>query len=523
MLALAWVAWLLGHAARALLREPLAKEVARATGRRRKELEREKQALLKALKELELDHEMGKVSDSDYRRDWRRLPRARGPCHAPARHQRPRGQLRRAGGARRQRTRRADRRAPEEHREEHGVWRLGAARPAAARLRRENDPTPSSVRSARPAGRGGGGGQSPRASAGAARRAAASAQPMMMDPSQMSGIPRPDPQVPAGTITVRLIRGELTNRIVGPSVSSSRVPTARRRHQKTDAEGRATFCRPHRGGPLSSPMRQGWRQRSRRSRLQLSARDGHRGSCWSSPLGGARRRRDGTRGHPDKSLPSGVLVVRAEDAAGHALEGLDVTLGTQRAVTEQGGERLLRGKTDVEGEASFEGLEKPTSGYLAEVSWRTAARFASKPFSSWRTSAPASPSRCARSRTDLPSLQIAEARTILFEVTDDAHPGERGLPPQQPRAAASRRRGPKGCSIPPAARRAASLLVADSPPAVTISGHDAVWRGPLPPATPSCVCASRSPITGRRGARSADADPVRTEAIVTQQSWAACP
>ncbi|MGZ3407650.1 MAG: hypothetical protein ACXVAN_14470, partial [Polyangia bacterium] len=43
----------------------------------------------------------------------------------------------------------------------------------------------------------------------------AMAQPMMIDPSKMSGIPRPDPQVPANTITVRLIRGELSNRMAG--------------------------------------------------------------------------------------------------------------------------------------------------------------------------------------------------------------------------------------------------------------------------------------------------------------------
>ena len=45
------------------------------------------------------------------------------------------------------------------------------------------------------------------------------AQPMMIDPSKMSGIPRPDPQVPPGTITVRLIRGELSNRVVGLDVA----------------------------------------------------------------------------------------------------------------------------------------------------------------------------------------------------------------------------------------------------------------------------------------------------------------
>jgi hypothetical protein len=65
--ALAWVGWLLFRSARALTSEPAAADTARATGRRRKELEREKQMLLKALKELEFDHEMGKVSDADYR------------------------------------------------------------------------------------------------------------------------------------------------------------------------------------------------------------------------------------------------------------------------------------------------------------------------------------------------------------------------------------------------------------------------------------------------------------------------
>jgi hypothetical protein len=63
---LTWVVWVSFQAARAITTEPEAGEVARATGRRRKELEREKQALLKALKELEFDHEMGKVSDADY-------------------------------------------------------------------------------------------------------------------------------------------------------------------------------------------------------------------------------------------------------------------------------------------------------------------------------------------------------------------------------------------------------------------------------------------------------------------------
>ena len=58
--------WALVKSAMALTTEPDALEEMVATGRRRKELLREKQSLLKALKELEFDHEMGKISDADY-------------------------------------------------------------------------------------------------------------------------------------------------------------------------------------------------------------------------------------------------------------------------------------------------------------------------------------------------------------------------------------------------------------------------------------------------------------------------
>lgn len=64
--ALAWAVWVVFRTAQVMVSEPEAADVREATGRRRKELEREKQALLKALKELEFDHEMGKISDADY-------------------------------------------------------------------------------------------------------------------------------------------------------------------------------------------------------------------------------------------------------------------------------------------------------------------------------------------------------------------------------------------------------------------------------------------------------------------------
>ena len=65
------------------------------------------------------------------------------------------------------------------------------------------------------------------------------AQPMMPDPAQMSGIPRPDPAVPPGTVTVRLLRGAFTNPIVDQEVTlTSPAGTLKAR---SDAAGRATF------------------------------------------------------------------------------------------------------------------------------------------------------------------------------------------------------------------------------------------------------------------------------------------
>ena len=64
----------------------------------------------------------------------------------------------------------------------------------------------------------------------------ASAQP---DPRQMSGIPLPDPQLPAGTITVRVVRGTLSNNVPDQTVElreGDNVATA-----VTNAEGRAEF------------------------------------------------------------------------------------------------------------------------------------------------------------------------------------------------------------------------------------------------------------------------------------------
>ena len=66
-----------------------------------------------------------------------------------------------------------------------------------------------------------------------------SVAPAQPDPRQMSGIPLPDPQLPAGTITVRVVRGTLSNNVPDQTVElreGDNVATA-----VTNAEGRAEF------------------------------------------------------------------------------------------------------------------------------------------------------------------------------------------------------------------------------------------------------------------------------------------
>src|SRR5207247_7541183 len=70
----------------------------------------------------------------------------------------------------------------------------------------------------------------------------------MPDPKQMAGIPRPVTDLPEGHISVRLIRGQLSNNITDFPVemhAGDKVTTV-----KTDENGRAEFAAPKGGAPL---------------------------------------------------------------------------------------------------------------------------------------------------------------------------------------------------------------------------------------------------------------------------------
>jgi len=297
------------------------------------------------------------------------------------------------------------------------------------------------------------------------------AQPMMIDPSKMSGIPRPDSQVPAGTITVRLIRGELSNRVVNHPVellADGKVVKT----EKTNEEGRATFTDLS-GGPFTARAQDGDEEFTSQP-MDVSSGPGVRvmlvfkNNQPGAPDGVARA---------DKSLPSGTVLVRAVGPDGGILPGLIVKLGQVRAGESQVVEH--KGKTNDIGEARFDGLDaKPTSSYLAEVE-KGGTKYAGKPFRMPENAGMLCVIQVNPVTKDLGVLTIAQGSHFIFQITDDAVQVMEVW--RLSNSSSTAVEVPGGIHFPLPDNALSAAPGQQSPPNLSVTGHDAVWKGALPP------------------------------------------
>jgi hypothetical protein len=299
------------------------------------------------------------------------------------------------------------------------------------------------------------------------------AQPMMMDPSRMSGIPRPDPQVPAGTVTVRLIRGQLSNRMVGIDVAlrdaAGKISVA-----KTDAEGRATFSGLAAGGAYVARARDGVEELTTQP-IELPPSMGVRVMLVFKEA--ADRAADGVA-RPDKTIPAGTVVVRAVGDGGQAAAGVDVVLSHARK-GEEGGKQY-KSKTNGDGEARFSGLDsKPTSGYLAEV-LIDGQRFASAPFQLQENLGSRVAIDVRSVSHDLSALHIGPGSHFIIEVTDDVVQVAEVLRLTNT-SSSSIDPGPNGLHLPLPAKALSAQAGPQSPRGFKVNGHEAVLTGPIPP------------------------------------------
>ena len=323
------------------------------------------------------------------------------------------------------------------------------------------------------------------------------AQPMMIDPSKMSGIPRPDPQVPPGTVTVRLIRGELSNRMVGVDVGLASAD-GKVTIQKTNDEGRATFSGLQIGATYQARSTDGLQELTSqpielpssagvRVMLVFAAKPGEgaaegQAEAGAAPAGAmptaAAAANDNGVAHPDKALPGGTLIVRAVGEGGVPLPGLTVVLGHARQGEKGVQER--KAQTNKDGEAKFEGLDaKPTSGYLIEVQ-KEGARFPSRPFRlqeniGMRLSIDVRPVS-----KDLGALHIGQGSHFIIEVSDDVvqifevlrlmNTSQNAIDP-----------GPAGLHFPLPDKALQAQAGQQSSPSLRVVGHEGIWTGPIPP------------------------------------------
>jgi hypothetical protein len=209
VLAAGWSAYLLYRACRPLLEAHADEGPEMVGGRTRAALEREKTLVLRAIKELDFDRAMGKVAEPDYQEMMGRLRT-------------------RAVGLIKQLD------------EGQGVYReliekeLAARRPASDATPRDRAGVAGTIALA-----------AALALAGSTTNAAAQMGGMggsgMPDPRAMSGIPLPTDNAPAGTVTVRLVRGQLSNPITTHPVDFI-LGGGRKQTVQTDDTGRATLA-----------------------------------------------------------------------------------------------------------------------------------------------------------------------------------------------------------------------------------------------------------------------------------------
>lgn len=304
----------------------------------------------------------------------------------------------------------------------------------------------------------------------------------------MSGIPRPDPQVPTGTVTVRLIRGDLAHRIVDSPVELvSQAEPDKPRTAKTDAEGRATFS------GLTSGIYQA------RAAIGSSALSSQPIEVMPSPAPGIRvmlvfpktledqQKELGTgdgQARVDASAPAGTLLFKAVDGNGQPLAGLPVVLVRAERDSKKV-EQLPTQTTAADGTVHYTDLKTDAGlGYMINVQ-KDGSNQRSQPFSLDPQHGSVVALTVVNISRELSALYIAQGSHIIFELEDDNVQVIENLilinPLQLPIDP-----GPAGLRIPLATGALSPQILPGVAPALTVDASQdgppvMQWKGAIPP------------------------------------------
>ena len=320
----------------------------------------------------------------------------------------------------------------------------------------------------------------------------ASAQPAMIDPAQMSGIPRPDPSVPSATVTVRLIRGELTNRLVGVDAQLVDLQNkdAAPRSVKTDAEGRATFAALPPGNYEARAVIDSETLSSQPIAVQPAPVPGVRVMLVFSKSVADQQKELGTpdgKTRTDLTLPAGTLVFKAVDEGAKPLAGLRVTLlRADRALDKV--EPLPPQNTAEDGTVRWTDLPSAATVEYLVIAQRDGIDQRTQPFrlnGEHGSQVALSVKAVVRDQAALRELKIGLGSHLILELQDDTvqvlenlrliNPLPQALDP-----------GPEGVRIPLAEGALSAQALPGGPASVSIDAAKdgppaVVWKGPLPP------------------------------------------
>jgi len=192
-----------------------------------------------------------------------------------------------------------------------------------------------------------------------------------IDPRQMSGIPRPDPQVPSGTVTVRVLHGSFDKPAVDTEVtleieSASGEKTTQT--AKSDGQGRVGFSGLEPGGKAIAKVELDGESLASQP-IELRSDTGTRVMlvAGAGAAAGARPAHGQTGGpavpqpgtaFPLQGTPAGELVVGTFDLEQKKpIEKVEVTLVIERP---DGTKEERKATTDAGGKVVFEDLGAPT-------------------------------------------------------------------------------------------------------------------------------------------------------------------
>jgi hypothetical protein len=306
--------------------------------------------------------------------------------------------------------------------------------------------------------------------------AKATAQMPMIDPSQMSGIPRPDPSVPAGTLTVRVLRGDFAHPVIGQEVTLDGPGGPRT--AKVDETDHAVFSGLTVGRGAYVARAAAFGQQLESQPIELPASPGVKlmlvfkadeKEQLGQPDGVARS---------DERLAAGTVEVKVVDEQEKPVAAVEVVLAHATKASEKVDER--RAATDGAGLARFTALPaSPGDGYLATAR-RDGSSTAGRPFSLAGAHGRLVVIKSVRVTRDARAVHIGGTSHLIAEVKDDVvevienlvlvNDGEQPFDP-----------GPGGLQIPLADGAEGAQLGPGAPAGLTVEGKLATFKGTLPP------------------------------------------